>query len=447
MGGHLSEGELGVLVPRRARLGACNGRQLAAGTCADQMFRMAAMQSCAGAAALARLRARPDREADATLRSLRSPTACTSTSLWTLAGGLSQAGYATHAVVSNPYLALQYGLGAGFDTYENVSLESEALVALRGTLGGHLAARFLGDRLVDSGGRVSDRGIHCLRRAAADWRRCERPFLLWLHYIDPHAPYGCGGDKSFRGDTLLSGIRHDGGLGDRFEAIARLRAGEIRLTAEEKTQLIALYDAGVASVDQQVGRVLDELAALQLDDDVLVAVVSDHGEEFWEYGGVEHGHTFYDELVRVPLLFAGPGIPRDQRVPSLVSLADLPPTIAQLVGAEAPQGLDGVPIPLLGDAPAGTRAVRCEALLFAEDKLAVRTEQLKYVRWSSGKEELYDLSSDPLEQRDIADIAATVDLTWARNLTTERARRATQAGDAPVDTAYLQAAMERLGYA
>ncbi|MBX3025423.1 sulfatase [bacterium] len=362
----------------------------------------------------------------------------------TLAEAFADAGYGTCAVVSNPYLALQYGLGRGFSSYENVSIESEAMVAIRGTLAGRTLEWMLGSRPVDTGTRVSDVGIRRLRRAASVRREDGQPFFLRLHYIDPHAPYGCAGDKSFRGDTLLSDIRHEGPLGQRFEAVARLRAGEIRLNATEKADLVALYDAGVAAVDAAVGRVFDELTALGLADEVIVALVSDHGEEFWEHGGVEHGHTFYDELVHVPLMFAGPGVPRGGRVRSLVSLADLPPTLLRLAGLSAPHGLDGVPIALSDASAEDDRVVRCESLLFAEPKVAVRTRSLKYVLWQGGKEELFDLDRDPCELRDLA---ATADLGWARGLLGDGPGPPQGSYAAALDTASLRVAMERLGYA
>lgn len=365
-------------------------------------------------------------------------------SVGTLAEACSDAGYGTYAVVSNPYLALQYGLGRGFASYENVSIESEAIVAMRGTLAGRALEWMLGSRPADTGERVSDVGIRRLRRVASVRREDGQPFFLWLHYIDPHAPYGCAGDKSFRGDTLLSEIRHEGPLGQRFEAIARLRAGEIRLSETEKAHLLALYDAGVATVDAAVGRVLEELTALGLADDVIVAVVSDHGEEFWEHGGVEHGHTFYDELVHVPLMFAGPGVPRGGRVRSLVSLADLPPTLLRLAGLSAPLGLDGVPIALSDASAEDERVVHCESLLFAEPKAAVRTRSLKYVLWQGGKEELFDLDRDP---RELRDLAATADLGWARSLLADGVGPPQGGYAAALDTASLRVAMERLGYA
>ena len=73
----------------------------------------------------------------------------------------------------------------------------------------------------------------------------------------------------------------------------------------------------------------------------LVVLVSDHGEEFLEHGQVMHGLAQYEESVRVPFLLWGPGVPRDVRVPESVSLVDVMPTVLDLLGMPAPEGLDG----------------------------------------------------------------------------------------------------------
>ena len=82
----------------------------------------------------------------------------------------------------------------------------------------------------------------------------------------------------------------------------------------------ALYDGEVTEVDRQLGRVLAALAARGLSQNTLVVCVSDHGEEFWDHGGVEHGHTLYDELLRVVLVMRWPGhLPAGRRVTDLAS--------------------------------------------------------------------------------------------------------------------------------
>ncbi len=328
----------------------------------------------------------------------------------TLATALRARGYRTAAKVTNPYLALRYGLGAGFDEHENVTLEAEATAALAHTLA-FRAVRWLCPWLL-----ITDRGDTVTARALR-WLDAHghEPFLLWVHYIDPHAPYtdpDADAHTSFRGDSLLGRGAADPVPGPAPVDVARIRAGEVHLTAAGKRQLVALYDREVAYVDRQVARLLAALAHLGLERDTLVVLLSDHGEEFWEHGGVEHGHTFFDEVVRVPLILRGPGVPAGRRVGALTSLADVTPTILDLLGLPALPGVQGTSLApfLRGDALART-AVAAESMLFGEEATAVRTAQHKYVRWGDGREELYDLGRDSGER---TNQAACADLAGAR---------------------------------
>jgi arylsulfatase A-like enzyme len=335
-------------------------------------------------------------------------------SLWTLAGALSESGYRTGAVVTNPYLSLRYGLGAGFDDYTNVTIESEAFLSFRRTAAMAILRLLRPEVSVgDRGARVSARALSWIERVS---RETSAPYFLWVHYVDPHSPYSAPeatDHKSFRGDSLLGGGR--GFLGARGPVspdVARLRSGELRLSEPEKEEVRALYRAEVAGVDAAVGDLLDGLRRLGLEEHTLVVAVSDHGEEFWEHGGVEHGHTVYEEVVRVPALLRWPrGLPAGGRVESVVSLVDLAPTIADLAGAPLPDGADGRSLALLlrgGALP--ERAAMVESMLFAEERIGVRTATHKLVRWGDGRVELYDLWSDPGERGAPAEPALLADL-------------------------------------
>jgi len=330
---------------------------------------------------------------------------------WTLARTLRERGYRTQAIVTNPYLALQYNLGQGFDGYENMTIESEAVLSFADTTVMRLAAWLAPGLLVgDRGDAVSRHALRWLSRA-----RARAPFFLWVHYIDPHAPYsrpGTSRHKSMRGDlsvTPASGKQFDLMLSS--PDVARLRSGEIRLTAKEKEEIHDLYRGEVASVDAAVGTVLDALDRLGLRDRTLVILVADHGEEFWEHGGVEHGHTVYEELVRVPLIIRWPGHVRaGVRIASQVSVTDIAPSVLDLLRLPLPPGLDGVTmVPALRGEQSASRPVLIENMLFAEERTGLRIGGYKYVRWANGKEEVYNLSSDPAERTDLAGVTAVAD--------------------------------------
>jgi len=329
---------------------------------------------------------------------------------WTLATALHTRGYRTHAIVTNPYLALRYGLGQGFDTYENVSIESEVFLAFGNTTALRLLTWLRPEIAIgDRGATVSRRARQWLDRLPDD-----RPFFLWVHYIDPHPPYSRAGatrHKSFRGDILFEpGPNNSEEITLTSPDVARLRSGEIRLSAVQKEAVRDLYRAEVGSVDEAVGAVLDTLDQHHLRDRTLVVCVADHGEEFWEHGGVEHGHTVYDELVHVPLLMRWPDhLPAGARIDGLTRITDVAPTILDLVSAPIPSGLDGDSLmPLVHGAPAAARAALTENLLFAEERIGLRTSQYTYVRWDDGKEEVYDRAADPHERHDLAVVGATL---------------------------------------
>ncbi|MBY0273993.1 sulfatase [Candidatus Binatia bacterium] len=324
----------------------------------------------------------------------------------TLAEVLRRAGFATRAIVTNPYLGLGYGLGRGFDAYENVTLESEAVLTLAPTVGfATLAWLVPGLAVVDRGDAVTSRAARFLRAPLGG------RFFLWLHYVDPHAPYD-GATRSFR-DELLAG----GGATTRLPRMAQLRAGEIRPGVPERTALRDAYARAVRFADQQVGAVVDLLEETGMASRTLLVVTADHGEELWDHGGVEHGHTLYDEVVHVPLVIRGPGTPRTTAVDAPVATAALAPTLLDLLGV-APDadtaGRSGAFAPAHGFAallrgdPWQASPIVSENLLFAEERTALRTPRYTYVLWPNGKQELYDRARDPGELRDLAARSALV---------------------------------------
>jgi arylsulfatase A-like enzyme len=336
---------------------------------------------------------------------------------WTLTRALHEHGYRTQAIVTNPYLAVRYGFGEDFDRYENITVESESFVSFSQTTALRLLVWLWPQLPVgDRGDTVSGRAVTALRRltgSPAD-RGTGRPFFLWLHYIDPHAPYsrpGATRRKSMRGDLSFesgSGVKRESTSPVSLTSpdVARLRSGEIRPSAEEKERIHDLYRAEITAVDEAVGEVLAGLESFGLAARTLVVVVGDHGEEFWEHGGVEHGRTVYDEVVRVPLLMRWPRhLPAGGRVEPVVRITDVTPTILDLVGVPTPPRRDGETLmPLVRGEKRAPRVPLIENMLFAEERVGVRTADRKYVLWENGKEEVYDLAADPLERVDLAGV-------------------------------------------
>ena len=133
-------------------------------------------------------------------------------------------------------------------------------------------------------------------------------------------------------------------------------------------------------------------------------VTSDHGEEFLEHGGLLHGSSHYQEILHIPLILGGAGVPAGERITAAVSLVDVVPTILSVLEIPSPPGMDGADLrPLWQEPP----AVPAERLVFAEagpgDLRSVRSGRSKLVMQGlNGRTELYDLVDDPAETRNLA---------------------------------------------
>ena len=170
-----------------------------------------------------------------------------------------------------------------------------------------------------------------------------------------------------------------------------------------------VYQGEVNFMDAQVGRFVEELKSLGLYDQATLVVTSDHGEEFWDHGGFEHGHTLYDELIHVPLIVKFPvGVePERREVSETVRVLDVMPTLFDVLGIEQPRTFEGQSMMSLVRGESGeARPVFAESTLYGDQKIAWRTERYKYIHdAASGREgigELYDWRDDPLETRDLA---------------------------------------------
>jgi arylsulfatase A-like enzyme len=298
----------------------------------------------------------------------------------TLASVLAAAGYRAEAIVDNPNVAARLGYSKGFEryreTWEEAALESE----------------------MDRTRAISEDGVRLLRE-----RKRDRPFLLWLHYVNPHTPYTPPApfdttflDASSReGQALpvVSGLH--GGIPKQWAV-----PGEDRLA-----YYVAQYDGEIAAVDEQVGRVLKALRESGEWDRTVVVLTSDHGESLGEHDYFfDHGENLFDPCLRVPLMVVVPGAPAGGRSRTLASTLDLVPTVLDVVKVSYPPGL------------AGTSLLRCiegrgevtRERLFAgnERNLAgVLDQRHKLVATPTEKGfdlGLYDRARDPGETRDLS---------------------------------------------
>ena len=218
---------------------------------------------------------------------------------------LARHGWATAAVVGNWTLKDRLsGLGEHFNRYDEVFTRKRWMGIYKGE---------------STAEDLSDEAIAWLRE-----RDPGKPFFLWVHYVDPHAPYRVQPEQAAR-----LGLSKRPGPRDR-------------------------YETEVAFADLHVGRLLQELSAQGLTRQTLVVFAADHGESLGEHGYWGHGRNLYEETLHIPMALSWPGTLPARTVTAPALNLDLAPTVLGLVGLHAPVGLRGVdwtPVLLHGAAP------------------------------------------------------------------------------------------------
>ena len=185
-----------------------------------------------------------------------------------------------------------------------------------------------------------------------------------------------------------------------------MQAGNTKPGAEERARVAELYAGEIRYVDSELGRVLATLRELGLYDRALIVFASDHGEEFWEHGRYEHGHTLYDEVLCVPLAFKLPGKSARTHVDAAVSTQALTPTVLDLLGvpydAEALSSRSLVPWWRAPESATSEPLFASGTYYFGEKEGVVFDGRKLVLELDTGRRELYDLGDDPRELRSLA---------------------------------------------
>jgi choline-sulfatase len=296
----------------------------------------------------------------------------------TLAEVLQSHGYRTAGFVTNGNVARSVGLGQGFDTY----------------------------RLLPSH-RSSARDVNTW---ALEWletgRKQDEPFFLYLHTVEPHAPY-----------NPPPPFRRRFAAGARDEALTRMRLlkhlhdGALQPTPDLRRDLLDLYDAEIAANDAAFGELVDALVRRGLWEETVVLFLSDHGEEFLDHGGWEHGKTLHTEMLDVPLIVRVPSLGTGKVVDRQAQHVDVVPTILDLLGLSVPAFVEGrslVPW-IVAESGPGPSTGNDEAAFSWLDEGGFRSAAVTSPRWRLIEERapatgrlLYDRSADPGERNDLA---------------------------------------------
>ena len=267
-------------------------------------------------------------------------------------------GYRTFAIHGNPWLEERFGFNQGFDEFRFTHWYKDTFDA------------------------------QMVNEQALQWvdEKQTPPFFLYLHYMDVHSPWKPPGDF------------------DRFGPEA-----------------VDQYDGSILYLDSRLKALYGELTKRGLDENTWIIVTADHGEEFGEHGNykVGHGLTLYREVLRVPLIFHHGHhghhgqAPAGKRVSRQVRLIDVAPTILELVGIPIPEHLEGVSLranvvdadEISGEDLEAFSQVGRNGVALDRDLIAVTTREFKYILdFESGTEELYDLTADLGETRNVAGV-------------------------------------------
>jgi arylsulfatase A-like enzyme/tetratricopeptide (TPR) repeat protein len=273
----------------------------------------------------------------------------------TLASMVRTAGFRTAAFVGSRALDHQFGLRQGFEVYDD---QMSSLRDVEGRL-------VLPERPAAA---TTDRALNWLRQHSG-----ER-FFLWVHFYDPHEPY------------------------DPPEPYKSTYAGD-------------LYSGEIAYSDEQVGRLLEFLDQSDLRQRTLVIVMGDHGEGLNDHLENTHGVFIYDETLHVPLILAGPRVPRGRVIQTQVRSIDLLPTVVEFLSLPANPGVQGTSLwplieegkPVIGKGSnyAYVETLYPKTFMNWSELRGMRTDRWKFIL--APKPELYDLERDPTETKNVID--------------------------------------------
>ncbi|MCO4745603.1 MAG: sulfatase-like hydrolase/transferase [Proteobacteria bacterium] len=287
----------------------------------------------------------------------------------TLPAILGEHGFVSSHIATNGFTAAEYEMHRGF---------SEHLM-----------------RFLEPADALTTRAVRMLEEHKSD------DYLMVVQYMDAHLPYLEPPSHA----TLWAAAKPPPSLGKRPKAITLNTLQRLPNTrgarAEALPYLKARYDQNLRFIDDQLVRLFAEL-----DENDVVVVFADHGEEFLDHGYWEHGQSLHEEIVHVPLVMRGPGIGAG-RFDSPSSLIDIVPSVLDALGIDSGEELDGESLlPVTRSDPEAVeafshRSIALGRTLYFGDHWGVISERKKWIT-TEGRERLYDLDRDPTERVDLA---------------------------------------------
>ncbi len=301
---------------------------------------------------------------------------------------LKEHGFSTGSFIANGYVSDRFGFDQGWDSYTNY---------------------------IRDGGSTEAKDVF---EAAGNWIEANKDdrFFAYIQTIDPHVPYDPPGEFVRMYDqSEYEGQVRPRMTGDLLEK-AKRQPPEVVFDARDKRRIKALHDGEITQHDRFFGAFLERLAALGLADDTLIVVTSDHGEEFDDHGSWGHGHSVYQELLHVPLMFRLPNrLPAGSKVAHAVSTLDISSTVTELLQVAPMPDNEGHALVglMLGEAPSQPPVAFSD---FQDDRRVITTDRWKLILRGNLTSTMFDLANDPGEKTELDADAFPIGRRYARML-------------------------------
>ena len=327
----------------------------------------------------------------------------------TLAEILSENGYKTMAVVANHgFLGHSFNLNQGFQYYDQRTpvqfLGCAQPFTLRNDVCNFMRL-FSSPEQYDKYTRSAEEINKEVFRLFGKTERNNNRFFLFINYMDPHWPYIP--PEPF--DRLYPGKIEHFTMKRYFELVKDVMRDEDNISEKERNHMLSQYDGEIAYLDYNIMKLIERLKELDLYENSLIIITSDHGEAFGEKNLLGHGVSVYQDQVYVPLIIKYPHSNNGHVVNDIVTSIDIMPTIMDVLGFVKPEYMLGWS--LVKDEPGNSRDIVSESFprgmlsswnpKFSRVARALFSGQYKFISSTVGKRELYNLGSDPDERENL----------------------------------------------
>lgn len=330
----------------------------------------------------------------------------------TLAEFLSSRGYHTGAFIANMrYVGYETGLDRGFIHFEDYVVSFGQFI-MSSKLLRTITNNFRLRRVVENDQHIERKSAEHLNPAVLEWTSNveDRPFFLFVNYFDAHEPYLAPHPYS----EAFGPPRQKGKYSPLHRWLYEPAVGHSNLDERAIQEEKDAYDGTLIYLDNQLGRLFEELNTRGKLDNTLVIITADHGEEFGEHNVFEHGNSLYRASVEVPLILHFPGVvPKGVRISETTTIRNLPATVIDLLGLEGSpfQGRSYSQYWTIGDGQTEEEPIFSTLLhvsghpdwfpVSKGNMHSVTIRGMRYILNGDGTEELYDFSKDLWEKENL----------------------------------------------